>query len=119
MPFWLWGLKGVRGLPSPALGVAVGLAVHLEGVDAICEPVEECAGETIFSECGFPLVRGQVRGDDGRAALVALPHQFEEQLDPSLREGHEAEFVDDQQLLASELTLQPPYTAKTFTQKRF
>ena len=39
------------------------------------------------------------------SSFVALAEDLEQQLRPSRRERHIAEFVDDQQLLADELTL--------------
>jgi len=70
------------------------------------QPVEQRAGQALGSEDAGPLVEGQVRCDDGRAALVALGEHLEEQLGAGLGERHVAEFVDDQQLVAGKLALQ-------------
>ncbi len=43
------------------------------------EAVEEGSGETLRAEDLGPFVEGQVAGNDGRAALVALAQDLEEQ----------------------------------------
>jgi len=69
------------------------------------EAVEERAGEPLGAEHGRPLVERQIVRDQHAASLVALAEDLEQQLGPSRRERHIAEFVDDQQLVAGELTL--------------
>src|SRR4051812_20724850 len=60
---------------SPPAGLeAVALAVHLEDVDVVGEPVEERAGEPLGAEHARPLVERQVAGDQDRAPLVASAH---------------------------------------------
>ena len=44
-----------------------------------------------------PFAEREVGGDDRRAPLVAVGEEVEEQLAAGALEGHEAEFVDDQQ----------------------
>src|SRR5699024_11225541 len=106
--FWLSGFaSGSARAAGSALGEPIGLAVHLEDVDVMGEPIEERAGQALLAEGRRPLVEGQVRGDDGGGALVPLADQLEEQLCAGLRERHEAELVDDQELMAGELALQP------------
>jgi len=61
-----------------ALGQAVGLAVHLEDMDVMGEPVQERAGQAFLAEGPGPFVERQVRGDDGGPALVALADQLEQ-----------------------------------------
>jgi hypothetical protein len=61
-----------------ALFEPVAIAVHLQNVDVISEPVEERSGEPLGGEHGGPFVEGQIAGDDGGAALVALGEHFEE-----------------------------------------
>ena len=74
------------------------------------EPIEQCAGEALGGEHAGPLVEGQVAGDDGRAALVALAEDLEQQLGAGRRQRHVAQLVDDQQLVAGELALQAQQT---------
>src|SRR5260370_35742681 len=52
------------------------------------------------------LVERQIAGDDRRAALVALAEDLEEQIAPSWRQRHVAQFVDDQGLVAGALPLE-------------
>ena len=71
------------------------------------EAVEERAGEPLGAEHGRPLVERQIARDQRAASLVALAEDLEQQLGSGWRERHVAEFVDDQQLVAGELTLKP------------
>src|SRR5215210_2007570 len=60
-------------VPPAAAGLqAVAFAVHLEDMDVVGEPVEQGARQALGAEHRRPLVEGQVAGDQGRAALVAL-----------------------------------------------
>jgi hypothetical protein len=81
------------------------VAIHLEDMDVMREAVEERAGEPLGTEYGRPLIERQIARDQRAASLVALAEDLEQQLGPSRRERHIAEFVDDQQLVAGELTL--------------
>ena len=85
-----------------ALIEAVALAVHLEDVDVVGEAVERRPGEALGAEHLGPLVERQVGGDQDRATLVALAEHLEQQLSAGLGQRHEAEFVDDQELVAGE-----------------
>src|ERR1035437_10575367 len=71
------------------------------------EAVEERAGEPLRAEYACPLVERQIARDQRPACLVALAEDLEQQLGPSRRKRHVAEFIDDQQPVASELTLEP------------
>jgi len=71
------------------------------------EAVEERAGEPLRAEYARPLVERQIARDQRAASLVALAEDLEQQLGPSRRKRHVAEFIDDQQPVASELTLEP------------
>ena len=70
------------------------------------EPVEQSAGQALGAEGFGPFVEGQIAGDHGGAPLVALRDQFEEQLGASLAQRHEAQLVDDQELVSDHLFLQ-------------
>src|ERR1022692_471550 len=87
------------------MGQPEAVAVHLEDMDVMREAVEERAGEPLGTEHGRPLIERQIARDQRAASLVALAEDLEQQLGPSRRERHIAEFVDDQQLVAGELTL--------------
>ena len=84
-----------RLLPTARLGMlqAVGIAVHLQNVDVVGEPVEERAGQPLGAEHACPFLKGQVGGDDGRAALMALAEDLEQQLCPGLGQRHVAKLV--------------------------
>ena len=52
-----------------------------------------------------PLVEWQIAGDDGGAALIALAEDLKQELRAGRRQGHIAEFVDDQLLVGRQLPL--------------
>ena len=89
---------------------AAAVAVHLQDMDVVGEPVQQRAGEAFRSEHLGPLVERQVGGDQDGAALVALPEDLEEQFRSGGGQGDEAQFVDDQQAEAGQIPLQvePP-----------
>ena len=66
-------------LTSLALLEPVAVAVHLEDMVMVGQPVEESAGQALGGEHAGPLVEGQISGDDGGTALVALGEHFEQQ----------------------------------------
>ena len=68
-----------------ALAEAVAVAVHLEDVDVVGETVEQRPGEALGAEGLGPLVEGEVGGDQGGAAFVALGDRLEQQLGAGLR----------------------------------
>src|SRR5208283_2542198 len=72
------------------------------------------ATSAIFHRGWLSTFAGQVHA----ASLVALAEDLEQQLGPSRRERHIAEFIDDQQLVAGELTLkaQQPFFVTRFEQ---
>mgnify|MGYP002386131676 FL=1 len=96
------GAPATSGLPE-----AVAVAVHRQDADVVGQPVEQRAGQTLRSQDGRPVLEGQVRGDDGRAALIALREDLEQELGAGRRERHIAELVDDQQLDRLQLALEP------------
>ena len=72
----LWVVQVVRSLRGgvfPAALEAVALAVHLQDVDVVGEPVQQRAGETLRAEDLGPLVEGQVGGGQDVASLVYTP----------------------------------------------
>ena len=64
---------------GPALPEPVAFAVHLQDMDVVGDPVEQCAGEALAGEHRRPFLEGQVRGDDGGAVLVAPAEDVEQQ----------------------------------------
>jgi hypothetical protein len=84
----------------------VTVAIHLEDVDVVGEAIEQRAGQALGREHTSPLIEGQIAGDDDRAAFVALAEDLEQQLGAVRRERDVAQFIDDQKLVAGELTLE-------------
>ena len=70
------------------------------------QPVEQRAGEPFGPEHAGPLVERQIAGDEGGAALVTLAEDLEQELGTGRRHRYIAEFVDDQQLVSRQLSLQ-------------
>ena len=66
---------------------------------------QQCSGEAFRAEHPGPLVEGEVGGDQGGASLVALAEHLEEQFSPGGGQGHESQFVDDQQVEPGKLSL--------------
>ena len=72
------------------------------------EAVKQGGGELfIAGKHGHPFGKCEIRGNDCRPALVAIGDQVEEQLTADTVEGHEAQFVDDEDVDAQEPLLQP------------
>ncbi len=44
------------------------------------QPIEQCPGQALRSECFGPLVERQIAGDQRGAALVTPDENFEQQL---------------------------------------
>ena len=59
--------------------MTVAVAVHLQDMDVVGEPVQQRAGEAFRTEHLGPLIEGQVGGDQDGAALVALAEDLEEE----------------------------------------
>jgi hypothetical protein len=51
------------GLSGAALAEAIAVAVHLENVDVVCQPVEKGTGQAFGAEGFGPFVEGQISGD--------------------------------------------------------
>ena len=79
---------GSNALPTVAEAVAV--AVHLQDVDVVGEPVQQRAGEALRTKQFSPFVEGEVGGDQDGAPLVALAEDLEEQFRPGGGQGDEA-----------------------------
>ena len=90
----------------PAVAEAVAVAVHLQDMDVVGEPVQQHAGEAFRTEHLGPLIERQVGGDQDGAPLVALAEDLEEEFRSGGGQGHEAQFVDDQQSEAGQIPLE-------------
>ena len=62
-----------------------------------------------------PLVEGEVGCDQDGAAFVALAEDFEEQFGASGGQGHEAQFVDDEELEVGQLALEVQQSSPSST----
>ena len=99
-------LAEVAGPFAAALFEAVAVAVHLQDVDMMGEPVEQSAGQAFGAEDLGPLLKRQIAGDQRGAAFVALAEDLEQQLGAGFRQRHEAQFIDDEQLVGGQLLLE-------------
>ena len=72
------------------------VAVQLEDVDVLGQPVEQRASQPFGAEDLGPFVEGQIRGHERRCLLVALGEDLEQQLGAGLRQRDVAELVHDQ-----------------------
>ena len=101
-------IRGSRGSAPPAFRLLepVAVAIHLEDVDVVCEPVEQRAGEPLGAEDRRPVLEGKIGRHDDRAPLVTLAEDLEQKLGAGRRQGHIAEFIDDQKLIGGELSLE-------------
>ena len=75
-------VRDLGGGALPAVAEAVAVAVHLQDMDVVGEPVQQRAGEAFRSEHLGPLIEGQVGGDQDGAPLAALAEDIEEQFRP-------------------------------------
>ena len=100
-----------RGGALPAALEAVAVAVHLQNMDVVGEPVQQRPGEPFGAKHVGPLVEGQVGGDQDGAPFVVLAEDLEEQFRAGGGPGHEAQLVDDQQSEAGQLPLEVEQSA--------
>ena len=92
-------------LASLALFETIAVAVQFEDVDVVSQSVEQRTGQPLRPEHAGPLVEWQIAGDEGRAALIALAEDLEQELRAGRRKGYIAEFIDDQQFVTGQLAL--------------
>ena len=88
------------GSPRPTV------AVHLQYMHVVGEPVQQRAGEALRAEDLGPFVEGQIGGHHDGAPLVALAEDLEEEFRAGGGQGDEAQFVDDQQVELGQIPLQ-------------
>jgi hypothetical protein len=82
---------------------AVAVAVHLQDVNVMGKAVEQCSGEPFRAEDLGPFLEGQVACHQCGGAFIALTEGLEEQLGAGLRQGDEAQLIDDEKLIAIRL----------------
>ena len=91
-------IRYLGGGALPAVLETVAVAVHLQDVNVVGEPVKQSAGEPLGAEHVGPLVEGQVGGDQDGAPFVALAEDFEEEFRTGGGEGDEAQLIDGQRV---------------------
>ena len=105
------GRLGFWGVPPfLALFESEALAVHFQDVDMVGQAIQQGSGQAFGTEDFRPFIERQIGGDDHRASLVALRDGFEQKFGAGFGQRHEAELIDDQQMLAGELFLQAQKT---------
>src|SRR5260370_12326623 len=86
-------LLGFHRLPK-----AIALAIHLENVATVREPVQERSGHALSLEDLAPIAERQVTRDQQAGALVAIAKDPEKELDAATTERHVSQLVADQQV---------------------
>ena len=76
-------------------------------MDMVSETVQQNPCQTFGTEHLRPLVEGKIAGQQGGATLVALAEHLEQEFGSGFRQRHEAQLVDDQQLVICQLLLEP------------
>src|SRR5512142_1645824 len=82
---------------------AVALALELDDLGAREEAVEDGGGRRDIAEKGAPVLRGPVRGDDGRRVFVTAHEDLEQVLCGAGAQLLHAEVLDDQDVDLGEL----------------
>ena len=82
------------------------LAVYFQNMDMMRKAIEQSAGETLALENTRRFLEWKIRRDDGRATLMTLTEDLEEELSASLGERCITEFIDDEELDSGELGLE-------------
>ena len=97
---------GGRGPFAAAVLEAETVAIHLDNVNMMGKPVQQCAGEPFGAKDFGPLFEGKIAGYQRRSAFIALAKGLEEQLGACLGQGDEAQLIDDEKLIASQKLLE-------------
>jgi hypothetical protein len=67
-------------------------------MDVVGEPVQHGVGEGLGGENRDPLLKRQIGTQNDRAFLVTVGYHVEEKFGSAGRQGHEAEFVQNEQI---------------------
>src|SRR5665647_3708811 len=102
---WSLGLSALLCLHR--LAEAVALAIHLENVAVVAQPVEEGRRHPLSLEDLAPLAERQVRRHQQASPLVTVGDDPEQQLHTSSAHRHVAQLVADQQVRLLELAQEP------------
>src|SRR5260370_2027800 len=85
-------------LGSHRLAKAIAIAIHIENVAPMGEPVQQSSGHPLSLEDLAPVTKRQVTGDQHAGALVAIAKDPEQELDAATTERHVSQLVADQQV---------------------
>src|ERR1039458_6192123 len=75
---------GGRGPFAAAVLEAETVAIHLDNVNMMGKPVQQCAGEPFGAKDFGPLFEGKIAGYQRRSAFIALAKGLQEEGFPSL-----------------------------------
>ena len=90
-------------LALQAVAKAEGIAQEFQDVTAKGEAVEQAAGEALVAQHLHPVAEGQVGGDEHRDPFMQRRTELKEQLGAAGREGHIAELIQDDEVMAQRL----------------
>ncbi len=78
-PWPRWSSRRFWGfLPFLALVETVAVAVHLQNLDMVCEPIQQSPGQAFRAEYLGPFIEWQVGCHHDRAALITLAEDLEQ-----------------------------------------
>ena len=90
----------------------VAVSFYIYYVDAMCQAIEQGAGQSFVSgEGGGPVGKGEIRGDDQARLLVALAEETEQMLRSRLVHGNVAQLVDHHGVKTAEARLEAKHLA--------
>lgn len=84
------------------MAFAHGFALEHEAV--VHEPIDD--GDGAGAEVSVPLINGKLAGDQGRSPIVTVAEDFEQIAHGFVRQGCEAEVIDDDEIGLGELSIQ-------------
>src|SRR5205814_3416497 len=104
----LFAHRGKPGWHSAAVFEAPALVAGFDDFTMMGQTIEERGRHLGVAKHTGPIAKGQIGGHDNGSALVKPADQMEEQLTAGLSERQVAEFVENNELDASEIFGQPP-----------
>ena len=80
-----WSIRGLGCGVAAAAPEMLAVAVYLQDVHVVGEPVQQGSGETLRAEDPGTLVEGEVGGEQDGTSLIALAEDFEEEFSTGAR----------------------------------
>ena len=106
----LWAREAICSslrFPTPLgfhrLAKAVALAIHLENVAVVSQPVQQCGSHPLALEDLVPLAERKVTRDQHAGTLIPVAEHPKQELHAASTQGDVAEFVADQEVRPLEL----------------